>query len=313
MAVDWRALADAGFSCFPLKPRDKKPFGEWKRFQTTPPTDEEIANWSRRPDNNGAVVTGAISNIIVLDTDSPEADAEAQRRGIPVTPTVRTAKGCHYYFRHLGRPMANFVRREEGMDLRGDGGYVVAAGSVHPSGHVYQWVYAPFETELADPPEWLLALIDDGRPRERGTRESTVVAGPWVPPAPDGHYLAPKPNAYAEAALDRELAQLRRAGEGKRNIALNTAAYNLGQLVAGGGLAQAEVERSLMAIAVLIGLDTKEAQATIGSGLKAGAAQPRTAPEPRPGPPRPAARPACPLYPSAAADEEGSGDHRGRR
>lgn len=309
MAVEWRALASWGFSCFPLTPRDKRPFGPWQRFQSAAPTEEELGNWARRPDLNGAVVCGRISGILVLDTDSPEADAEAQRRGIPTTPTVRTSKGHHYYFRHPGREVRNFAGKLPGMDLRGDGGYVVAAGSVHPSGHVYGWVHSPVETELADPPAWLLDLVDLPPPPPLPSAGGSVVAGPWQP--------APSGNAYAEAAMDKELGRLRRAGEGTRNDTLNECAYNLGQLVAGGALGQAEVERSLLTIALMIGLAEKEARATIGSGMKAGAAQPRSAPDPRPGsrpPPSPrlaAAAPRAPQPPEAFRANEGGGEAGG--
>ena len=267
MTVDWRALQAAGFSCFPLRPRDKRPSGEWKAWQERHPTEEEIARWEKNPSLNAAVVCGAISNIIVLDTDSLEADGEVQRRGVPATVTARTGKGKHYYFRHPGFEVGNFVRRLPGCDLRGDGGYVVAPGSVHPSGAEYKWIVSPDEGWILDPPTWLLELL---RP------------GPAVATATTARGVAPAISSYGESALDAELAALRRAAQGQRNHQLNKSAFSLGQLVAGGLLDRSTVERYLLATALAIGLGEKEARATIASGLESGAATPRGEPEEMP-------------------------------
>ncbi|GAI63041.1 unnamed protein product, partial [marine sediment metagenome] len=51
----------------------------------------------------------------------------------------------------------NFAKKK-GLDLRGDGGYVLLPPSKHPSGIRYEWILSP-EEELADPPGWLLSLI----------------------------------------------------------------------------------------------------------------------------------------------------------
>lgn len=68
-------------------------------------------------------MTGTISKVIVLDTDTDEADVKA--RGVPVTPTVRTAKGWHRYFAHPGGDIRNFAGKRPGLDLRGDGGSAI--------------------------------------------------------------------------------------------------------------------------------------------------------------------------------------------
>ncbi|MEZ5691952.1 MAG: bifunctional DNA primase/polymerase [Rickettsiales bacterium] len=46
-----------------------------------------------------------------------------------------------------------------GVDVRGDGGYVVAPPSLHPNGNNYEWANSPFENDIADAPEWLLDLV----------------------------------------------------------------------------------------------------------------------------------------------------------
>lgn len=98
--------------------------------------------------------------------------------------------------------------------------------------------------------------------------------------SPGAASTAYAPTAYASKALGQELDTLRRATNGQRNDTLNRAAFNLGQLAAGGALDQATVEDDLLTAALAVGLGEHEARRTIKSGLDAGAASPRSAPAP---------------------------------
>ncbi len=138
----------------------KVPLIPWKEFQERQPTEQEIRSWAARwPNANLAVVTGKISGVIVLDVDG---QAGVQTIGslppIPETCRSSTGRGQHIWFNHPGGTVANFVKRLPGLDLRGDGGYVVAPPSIHASGLRYAWVHGE-ETALADPPDWLVDLI----------------------------------------------------------------------------------------------------------------------------------------------------------
>lgn len=278
MTINWHQLAAFGFSVFALRPRDKRPTGPWDRFQREHASPAELQSWSETGDLNAAIATGAVSGIIVLDTDSDAADVEVKRRGIPRTAFVRTSKGHHYYFKHPGGQVRNFAGRVPGCDLRGDGGYVVAPGSIHPSGHVYTWELSPADAAIADAPDWLLDLVK-------------------AKPAPAASI---GDNAYAEAALDRELGMVRRAAEGTRNDTLNRAAFNLGQLIGAGRLSDGIVRRLLLSTAVAIGLSEHEAQATIASGMRDGMAAPRQVPERQSRP----ARSGIPYVPAERARRE---------
>lgn len=134
----------------------------WKVYQDRRPTDEEIRGWFTRYRFAGVgIVTGAVSGIIVLDADGAEGIESLDGMEIPLTPAAVTGSGGrHYYFRHPGMEVRNFTRRLPGLDLRGDGGYVVAPPSRHASGHQYYWMQgrAPWETPLAECPDWLLEL-----------------------------------------------------------------------------------------------------------------------------------------------------------
>lgn len=91
---------------------------------------------------------------------------------------------------------------------------------------------------------------------------------------------------YAQAALRHELAILTGAREGNRNNQLNTSAFSLGQFVGASRLDRSEVEYRLQVVARGIGLDEREIERTIRSGLEAGMTEPRW-PEEGPGRPEP--------------------------
>ncbi|MCG0313946.1 MAG: bifunctional DNA primase/polymerase, partial [Calditerricola sp.] len=145
------------------RPRDKKPIiASWQKYQKQAATPEQVAQWARQyPGANWAIVTGEVSGVVVVDFDSEEAFRELERRGLPDAPMVRTGKGWHVYFAHPGRPIKNAVKVLLGVDVRGDGGYVVAPPSVHPSGVQYRWVDGRSIFELTPPPmpEWLTETL----------------------------------------------------------------------------------------------------------------------------------------------------------
>ncbi|MEO6829441.1 MAG: bifunctional DNA primase/polymerase, partial [Acidobacteriaceae bacterium] len=75
-----------------------------------------------------------------------------------------TRKGCHYYFRApLGVPIRNSAGiLGKGLDIRADGGYVVAPPSLHPSGLLYKWLVP--EQPLAEVPTWMLTKLSEAKP-----------------------------------------------------------------------------------------------------------------------------------------------------
>ncbi len=106
-----------------------------------------------QPSMNAGVITGPEASLIVLDVDDPE---EFEKLGleVPVTFTVQTGKGFHYYFRMPAESGNIYRNRAKGSyDIRATMGYVVAPGSVHHSGKLY---VVANNTRLADAPEWLL-------------------------------------------------------------------------------------------------------------------------------------------------------------
>lgn len=156
--------AKQGFSVIPIAAGGKKPLIDWKPYQQARADEELIRSWwTDWPDANVGIVTGAVSGLIVLDIDGPEGAESLKKYNLhlPPTPAVRTGSGGgHYYFEHPGRPCRNFTKKYPGVDFRGDGGYVVAPSSRHKSGNYYEWLITPRDEQLADPPVWLLDLIE---------------------------------------------------------------------------------------------------------------------------------------------------------
>jgi len=289
----FRELADQGLSVIPIRhparddepegKRGKKPTVAWERYQKAAAPAELVERWERNGLNVG-LVTGSVSGLVVLDLDREDLLGELRRRGfeLPETTTVRTGRGWHFYFRHPGGRIGNTAGLAgiSGLDLRGDGGYVVAPGSLHESGRVYSWERGL--EALQDPPSWLLELIR--KPKERPKPAPATPGGNGKRPAAEGE------DRYARAALQGEVARVTGAAKGTRNNTLNRAAFALGQLVEAGRLDQAEAERELTAAAEACGLTGDDGadsvRKTIASGLEDGKANPRpreTAPAPRRG------------------------------
>lgn len=131
-----------GWSVIPILPRGKTPaIDSWKEFQTRRPTDDELAEWfdGARGDRNIAVVTGVVSGLVVVDLDGAEGLGQLQRPELRTPLSSSTGHGRHLFFAHPGGAVKNAVRTLPGTDLRADGGYVLVAPSVHPSGRRYQW------------------------------------------------------------------------------------------------------------------------------------------------------------------------------
>lgn len=152
-----RSYVAKGLSVIPLVKRDKIPDGDvlpgrsWKVYQERRATDAELVTWFQTGERNIGIVTGSISGFVVVDLDGPEGISVAQKLGISSPLTVVTGRvegGRHLYFRHPGGSVGNGVKIAPGIDIRGDGGYVVVPPSIHASGRKYQWVKGEGETPV---------------------------------------------------------------------------------------------------------------------------------------------------------------------
>lgn len=152
------AYAEKGIPVFPLKPGDKKPLTEhgFKDASTDP---EQIRQWFKQcPRANIGMPTGERSGLVVIDED-PRHGGDAAALNLPgTTLTAHTAGGGrHFYYLHPGDgvkvPIDHKGTLGAGIDVQGDGAYVVLAPSV-VNGKPYQWDAAA--ADVADLPARLL-------------------------------------------------------------------------------------------------------------------------------------------------------------
>ena len=161
--------------------RGKHPIGKWSTIAASVPAPKYVDHLFARKTVNVGIATKA-SGLFVVDEDVLAAfEGFCRELGHPVPKTVRvrTAKGWHWYFlapRGVVLGNASGVLKARGMDVRGgkgNGGYVVAPGSLHHSGHVYE--VEDWDADVAPCPEWLVKLLAD--PNEVDEAHGSTSAG----------------------------------------------------------------------------------------------------------------------------------------
>jgi hypothetical protein len=164
----------------------------WVKRATT--SRKEIKRWwGRWPSANIGVATGRASGLLVVDVDPRNggdkslASLVEAHGDLPPTITVRTGGGgTHLYFRHPRRKKASW-KLAKGVDLRSNGGFVVAPPASHLTGKAYSWILGP-RGELAEAPKWLADLAfsrrsapdsvpaDAGKPLQAGERNTGLTS-----------------------------------------------------------------------------------------------------------------------------------------
>lgn len=222
-----------------------------KGWQKAPrPTEQQVRDWIQMGYGLG-VRTGPASGIVVLDLDP---GAEWTPDMFPDAALVKTPRGFHLIYAATDPcPKNSAGKLAKGVDVRGAGGQIALPGTDDRP-----WI------RDVPPPPWPFP-VETPRPKARAEPRA---AGS---------------NAWANKALNVECEQLAAAQEGTRHDRLNIAAFNLGQIVAGGALDHATVADTLTSIGLSIGLEPRDVERTVADGLEAGAKTPRT-PPPRPPP-----------------------------
>jgi hypothetical protein len=227
------AYAHRGIAVFPLKVEQKQPATR-NGLKDAKSDPAQILEWWRRvPRFNVGIATGSISGFWVLDLDGPEAEAalaalEARYGALPATVEQSTGKGRHLCFAvDPARPIRNSASKIGAkIDVRGDGGYIVAPPSIHPSGRSYAWREgrSPGEIAFASAPTWLVDLAAPVHP-EPETQSRPI----YKPPKREG-----RATPYGEAALTRACRDIASAPPGRQDDTLYDTSCGIGCLVAGG-------------------------------------------------------------------------------
>lgn len=178
--------ADRGWPVFPCRPGGKEPLT--KRGHLDASTDPRQIHlwWNRWPTANVAVPTGQRSGLLVLDVDHPAGlDAlEASHGKLPATRTHSTGSGgMHYLYRYPGEAGGEIrnsaSKLAEGLDVRGEGGYIV----VPPSATTRPYkVLDPLT--LAEPPGWFLEALRRPQSGASFAGRSHRTGGPDNPRSP---------------------------------------------------------------------------------------------------------------------------------
>lgn len=151
----------------------------------------QIREWWRRwPNANVGVVTGPKSGIFVVDVDARSGGFETLERleaahGDLTTLSAQTGGGgLHLVFRYpRGATISSGANvLGPGIDIKGDGGYIVVAPSLHASGDRYAWrtvdgILTPEHFPM-DPPDWLLEKLAGAPTRSPRQREGSTNHNP---------------------------------------------------------------------------------------------------------------------------------------
>lgn len=290
------SYAARGWPVLPCNPRDKRPLVPRDVVDGKPvPKSGGVAKatcdadtirawWKRWPNALIGIATGK-SGFFALDFDPRHDDdtgeewtlerlkgeLEAQMGcALPASLSVRTPSGgVHVYYRQPeNAPIRNSNALPDHVDVRGEGGYVVAPPGRNAAGGVYRWLRGADDAPIMEAPPQLLAILARSKPGK---------ASGEPPKAKGGGAHDSAAERYALTALQRECEAVEQAGTGTRQDALNRAAYNLAQLVAAGALAEGMARSALeMSAAKNPGRDSDaQIMATIDSGWAAGMAKPR--------------------------------------
>jgi putative DNA primase/helicase len=241
---------DLKWPIFPMT-REKRPLTN-RGYRDATVDQRVIDDWVRRfPGCNWAVATGKISGITVVDVDGPQGEQTLYtlaEEGVVIDSPLQclTGRGRHLYFKHDRSMKSSVGRLGPGLDIRADGGSATLPPSVHISGKRYEWIADPETTPIPHLP--LSAFLHLYRPRAR-----------------------PSWGGAPSISLTEIVGKISSAVPGTRNHELNAAAYMAGKLVKHGKVSEDEAEQTLIDAGLAIGLDRHECQATVRSGLRAGA------------------------------------------
>jgi len=154
------AYAKRGYPVFPCRPRGKEPLTPQGFKDATTDPAQVRRWWGRWPDANVAIPTGERSGLLVLDGGNDSLSEWIEEdEDLPYTTVVLTGGGGyhHYYNYPEGETIGSSVGRVgAGLDIRAEGGYVVAPPSV--TDEPYRTLH---KRPLAQPP-----TVDHGSPQE---------------------------------------------------------------------------------------------------------------------------------------------------
>jgi hypothetical protein len=163
------AYTDRNWPVFPC--RGKRPLTDNGFHAATTEAHQLHVWWKRWHDANVAIATGSASGgLVVLDIDPRPGGVaslekiQADYGALPTTATVRTGGGGGHGYLRASQPVRSRcpLPGYPGLDLKAEGGYVIAPPSVHASGKRYAWHR---RDRIAEAPAWLVELANHEEPK----------------------------------------------------------------------------------------------------------------------------------------------------
>lgn len=179
--------AACGFAVFPLKPRTKIPATPNGFKDATTDMNQVTAWWDADPNYNIGIATGSMSGglvVIDLDVDDDKGkdgyrvlrEWENEHGKLPDTVQAITGRGGYHLYYMSADQLKNKTGVYDGVDIRAEGGYVVAPPSIHENGRTYEWEYPPEEYSI----KWVTSLVKEfmtgAKPeRPKQTHETDII------------------------------------------------------------------------------------------------------------------------------------------
>lgn len=263
---------------------------------------EVVAGWFHRyPFANIGLRTGIAFDL--LDLDGPTGFANFERLAVElggepqalcVVESGRLNGGKHYYVTPPGKSALSGGKRgvPEGIDVKGAGGYVVAAPSRHISGHRYT-----VRGRYGDP----VGTVEWDRFYDRLTADDPVRKRKATPHAGPDPFASPTGKGFAAAVLERITTTMLNALPGSRWQTFATeCAVDIARGTVGGTFERAAAEEAVRAAARQVGMEDEEIDRLpklVDNILAAGVTDPIAPKPPQPGP-------ATPIYTQEQSDAE---------
>jgi len=273
-----------GFSVIPCR-LDKRPAIKWEQYQERSAGYKIIREWFFSYDaplhHSIGLVLGKVSqNIVAIDLDGMAAmrlfyGKFPHMSGKTLTVLSGSGNGCHLYFQCDVIPKNMNVRVDGigGFEIRGNGQYVIAPPSPHPSGNVYKTVaLRPIAkvANLDDVIEWFGSMRTN---HDKQIRRDIAAKAKPVNLDLD-HYK----KHYLETVISQEIARVETSNKGNRNKSLFDATCRLANFCAGGELSRYDMEARLLRAAMSAKMPSIEAERTIVSGFNIGWKHPKQVP-----------------------------------
>jgi hypothetical protein len=244
--------ASMGLGVIPLRPFSKKALVKWEAYQDCNPTIEQVEDWwKHEPLYNIGIVTGKASGIVVIDIDGQVGRESLKKFGhIGLTPTVKSGgNGYHFYFKYI--PIRSSTNLTLSIDVRGDGGMIVAPPSIHASTRLYRWSeHRGLTVPMIAPPSWIHEL----KPM------------PMLSPAPTDD--RPRASAYLDAVITSE-SRIIRSATTYQNKALYDACFRFAAKYGDSNVARTEFLNAALALELPLEETLKTVRNGFGNGLNA--------------------------------------------